>query len=219
MTVLPDFIIVAFLSFLAVASVVWYFRMRKKTLVLTKRVTEELEKAFKPVDKTYVLLGYLVGYRAKYELESGDRVYILFTTAPRHSILYYPIARALKRTDRLEIAIENFRRHVVRDLHAVDLSENRLRAVLLRDLGAKTEVISKRVIETSRGNYVVYYEDSGDVELVKRLLESAELKIYKLSAFTKNNLVELVAEIREDSVPSLVKALREFNRYVTRGSS
>ncbi|MEM4867012.1 MAG: hypothetical protein QXZ60_05065, partial [Sulfolobales archaeon] len=176
-------------------------------------------KAFKPVDKTYVLLGYLVGYRAKYELESGDRVYILFTTAPRHSILYYPIARALKRTDRLEIAIENFRRHVVRDLHAVDLSDSRSRAVLLRDLGAKIEVISKRVIETSRGNYVVYYEDSGDVELVKRLLESAKLKIYKLSAFTKNNLVELAAEIREDAVPSLVRTLREFNRYVTRGSS
>ncbi|MEM2006304.1 MAG: hypothetical protein QW154_01495 [Sulfolobales archaeon] len=219
MTVLADLIIIAFLSFLAVASVTWYFRMRRKTLVLTKRVTEELEKVFKPVDKTYVLLGYLVGYRAKYELENGDRVYILFTTAPRHSILYYPIAKALKRTDRIEIAIENSKRHVARDLHAVALSDSRLLNVLLRDLGSKKEVISKRAIETSRGEYMVYYEDSGDIELVKRFIDSVELNIYRLSAFTRNNLVELVAEIREDSVQSLVRALRELNRYVTKSSS
>ncbi|MEM3131955.1 MAG: hypothetical protein QXV72_04955 [Sulfolobales archaeon] len=219
MTVLADLIIIAFLSFLAVASVTWYFRMRRKTLVLTKRVTEELEKVFKPVDKTYVLLGYLVGYRAKYELENGDRVYILFTTAPRHSILYYPIAKALKRTDRIEIAIENSKRYVARDLHAVALSDSRLLNVLLRDLGSKKEVISKRAIETSRGEYMVYYEDSGDIELVKRFIDSVELNIYRLSAFTRNNLVELVAEIREDSVQSLVRALRELNRYVTKSSS
>ncbi|MEM2207707.1 MAG: hypothetical protein QXG17_03350 [Sulfolobales archaeon] len=219
MTVLADLIIIAFLSFLAVASVTWYFRMRRKTLVLTKRVTEELEKVFKPVDKTYVLLGYLVGYRAKYELENGDRVYILFTTAPRHSILYYPIAKALKRTDRIEIAIENSKRYVARDLHAVALSDSRLLNILLRDLGSKKEVISKRAIETSRGEYMVYYEDSGDIELVKRFIDSVELNIYRLSAFTRNNLVELVAEIREDSVQSLVRALRELNRYVTKSSS
>jgi len=218
-TVLADLIIIAFLSFLAVASVTWYFRMRRKTLVLTKRVTEELEKVFKPVDKTYVLLGYLVGYRAKYELENGDRVYILFTTAPRHSILYYPIAKALKRTDRIEIAIENSKRYVARDLHAVALSDSRLLNILLRDLGSKKEVISKRAIETSRGEYMVYYEDSGDIELVKRFIDSVELNIYRLSAFTRNNLVELVAEIREDSVQSLVRALRELNRYVTKSSS
>jgi len=187
--------------------------------VLTKRVTEELEKVFKPVDKTYVLLGYLVGYRAKYELENGDRVYILFTTAPRHSILYYPIAKALKRTDRIEIAIENSKRYVARDLHAVALSDSRLLNILLRDLGSKKEVISKRAIETSRGEYMVYYEDSGDIELVKRFIDSVELNIYRLSAFTRNNLVELVAEIREDSVQSLVRALRELNRYVTKSSS
>ncbi|MCS7099561.1 MAG: hypothetical protein NZ925_04385, partial [Sulfolobales archaeon] len=113
--VLLDLIVITSMSVLAVASVVWYFRMRRKMLVLMKKVTEDLEKSFKPVDKAYVLLGYLVGYRAKYDLENGDKVYILLTTAPRHSILYYPIARALKRTDRLEVAIANYSRYVSKE--------------------------------------------------------------------------------------------------------
>lgn len=213
---LLDLIVISILSFLAVSSVIWYFRMRRKTLVLTKKVTEDLERIFKPVDKTYVLLGYLVGYRARYELENGDRVYVLFTTLPRHSILYYPIAKALKRTDRLEMAIENSRRSVVRDLHAVISEDSRTHAILVRDLGSKVDLLSRRTVKTPKGEYVVYYEDSGDIELVKNLLETVELKVYRLSAFTKNNLVELAAEVREDTVPSLVKALRELNRHVTK---
>ncbi len=217
--ILLDYLAVVLLSFLAVASVVWYFRMRRKTLVLMKAVTEELEKIFKPVDKTYVLLGYLVGYRAKYELESGDRVYVLFTTAPRHSILYYPIAKALKRTDRLEIALESLRRYVTRDVHAVLARDSRSHAVLLRDLESKREVISRRSIETPKGEYVVYYEDSGDLELVERLLNATELRVYRLSAFAKNNLVELATEIREGKVADAVRILRELSRSVGRGGS
>ncbi len=213
-----DYLALVLLSFLAVASVVWYFRMRRKTLVLTKAVTEELEKIFKPVDKTYVLLGYLVGYRAKYDLESGDRVYVLLTTAPRHSLLYYPIARALGRTDRLEIALESPRRPVIRDLHAVFAKDGRTHSLLLRDLGSKREAISRRVVETPKGEYVVYYEDSGDVELVRRLVSSAELRVYRLSAFAGNNLVVLAAEIREGKVADAVRLLRELSRSVSRSS-
>lgn len=214
-----DYLMVVLLSTLAAASVVWYFRTRRRTLVLMKSVTEELEKVFKPVDKAYVLLGYLVGYRARYELENGDRVYVLLTTAPRHSILYYPIARALGRTDRLEIALESARRHVTRDLHAVLARDSRSHAVLLRDLGSKREVVSRRTLETPRGEYVVYYEDSGDLELVRRLVSTTELRVYRLSAFTRSNLVEIAAEIREGMVAEAVRVLRELGRSVSRSGS
>ncbi|MCX8208671.1 MAG: hypothetical protein RMH84_02755 [Sulfolobales archaeon] len=214
--VLLDLIVITSMSVLAVASVVWYFRMRRKMLVLMKKVTEDLEKSFKPVDKAYVLLGYLVGYRAKYDLENGDKVYILLTTAPRHSILYYPIARALKRTDRLEVAIANYSRYVSKELHAVLASDTRTHALLLRDLGSKRDLISTRTIETTRGRYVVYYEDSGDVEFVRKLVEAASFRVFRISAFTKDNLVGLAVEVVEGAVPEVVKLLRELNRYATR---
>ncbi|MEM2212079.1 MAG: hypothetical protein QW114_02660 [Candidatus Nezhaarchaeales archaeon] len=97
--------------FLALASVPWYFRMRRR-IALMKKVTEDLEKTLKPKDKEYVLLGYLVDYKAKYTLNGGDKVYVVFTTAPKHSMLYYPILKAFKRKDRLTLAIEYGRRHV-----------------------------------------------------------------------------------------------------------
>ncbi|MCX8184753.1 MAG: hypothetical protein RMI56_00960 [Sulfolobales archaeon] len=214
--VLLDIIIITSMSIFAVVSVVWYFRMRKKMIVLMKNITEDLERIFKPVDKTYVLLGYLVGYRAKYELENGDKVYILFTTAPRYSILYYPILKILKRVDRLEIAIANYNRYVSKELHAVLASDVRTHALLLRDLGSKKEVISTRTIDTAKGQYIVYYEDSGDIEFMKKFLDVASLRVYRVSAFTKSNLVGLVTEIREGTIPEAVKLLREVNRYVTK---
>ncbi|MEM0025161.1 MAG: hypothetical protein QXV41_01130, partial [Zestosphaera sp.] len=66
-------------------SVIWYFRGRRKMLKFIKEFTDELERELRPADKEYVLLGYLVGYRAKYKLEDGRNAYILLTTAPRHS--------------------------------------------------------------------------------------------------------------------------------------
>ncbi|MEM0043279.1 MAG: hypothetical protein QXJ51_00780 [Sulfolobales archaeon] len=135
---------------------------------------------------------------------------------PRHSILYYPIAKALKRADLLEIAVENSKRRVARDLHVVALSSKRMHDILLKDLSTRKEAISKRVIKTSKGEYAVYYENPHDIDFIDRLLDRVELRIHRLSAFTRNNMVELVAEIREDSIPSLVKALKELNKYITR---
>ena len=212
---LLDYLVVALLSLFAVASVVWYFRMRRKTLLLTKGLTDELERTFRPVDKSYVLLGYLVGYRARYLLENGDKVYVLLTTLPRHSLIYYPIVRALGRRDRLEVAVEGSRRYVLRDLHAVLARERRDEAVIRKDLGQRVELLSKRVVETPRGEYLVYYEDSGDLELVRRLLSAEGPIVYRLSTYKRFNLVSVAVEAREDSVPAAVKLLRELSRYVT----
>jgi len=211
-----DYLAVVLLSFLAVAMVVWYFRMRRVTLQLMKRVTDDLERFFRPLDKTYVLLGYLVGYRATYTLEGGDRVFAVLITAPRHSLLYYPVVKALGRTDRLHLAIRYGRRYVARELHAVNLADSRLHTVVLRDLGGRAKVISRREVELSRGRYVVYYEDSSDLELVGRIVESSPVTLYKLSAYPKDNLVEVVADVSSGDAVRVAEVLREFSRRVTR---
>jgi hypothetical protein len=215
--VLPlDYLAVVLLSVLAVAMVVWYFRMRRVTLQLVKRVTDELEGFFKPVDKTYVLLGYLVGYRAMYTLKDGDRVFAVLTTVPRHSLLYYPLAKALGRTDRLHLAVKYGRRYVVRELHAVNLADTRLHAVVLKDLGERARVLSKRELELRGDRYVVYYEDSGDLELVAKLVESSPATLYKVSAYSRDNLVEVVADVSSGNALAIAEILRDFSRRITR---
>ncbi|MEM0478720.1 MAG: hypothetical protein QXS16_00195, partial [Pyrobaculum sp.] len=99
MSPLLDLVGLTALMVISVASVMWYFRERKKILKLMRDFVVELEEVFKPVDKTYTLLGYLVGFRAVYKLHNGDQLYVLFTTAPRYAFLYLPFVKLLGRED------------------------------------------------------------------------------------------------------------------------
>lgn len=96
-----DYLALIVISILAIASVLWFFRKRRELIMFLKEVTVTLEEYFKPVDKTYTWLGYLVGYEARYELPRGDKVYILLTTTPRHVFFYLPVLILLKRRDRI----------------------------------------------------------------------------------------------------------------------
>ncbi|MCS7116912.1 MAG: hypothetical protein NZ896_05510 [Nitrososphaerales archaeon] len=209
------FLIGIFLSF---ASIPWYFKMRRKMIKLIKRVTEDLEKSFKPKDKEYVLLGYLVGYRAKYILDGGDKAYLLLTTAPRHSLLYYPFLKAFRRKDRLNVAIEFSKRFISRELHAINTSDKRSLSILAEDLGNRLVKMSKQILKTSRGTYTVYYENPVDVDLVMNLVMNAPTTIYKLSAYSKNNMVEVAAEVKEGATIGTVTLLKEFSVRVTKPS-
>lgn len=211
-----EYILLLVLTILAAIFVIWYFVMRRKLIKFMKYVTEELEKAFKPVDKTYRLLGYLVGYNAKYVLESGDKVYILFTTVPRHSFTYYLLARYAGRADRLELAYENSRRYVPREVHFVLESDKRSQQVVLRDLGTTINKFSKTTLEINSKRYIVYYEDPRDVEKTTKILSSSNLNIRRLSAYTANNLVEVVVDVTSENVRDAVRLLREFNKLMTR---
>ncbi|MEM1537942.1 MAG: hypothetical protein QXQ28_04095 [Candidatus Nezhaarchaeales archaeon] len=202
--------------FLAFASVPWYFKMRRRMIVLIKRVTEDLEKSFKPKDKTYTLLGYLVGYRAKYTLDGGDKAYLMLTTAPRHSMLYYPLIKAFKRKDRLNIAIKFSRRYISREFHVVNASDRRSLSIVAGDLGDKLAKMLKQTLKTSRGTYAVYYENPEDVELAKSMIIKAPTTLYKLSAYSKDNMVEVVAEVKEDSTIATVALLKEFSARLTK---
>jgi len=212
-----DYLGVVILSVLAVAMVIWYFKMRKVMILLMKKVTDDLEKFFKPRDKSYILLGYLVGYKAIYDLENGDKVYIVYTTVPKYSLLYYPIARIMGRTDKLHIAIKPNKRYVVRELHVVNQADSRLHAILLKDLGDYANTLSKRELETPMGKYIVYYKDIDDYEFTEKILANTPITIYKLSAYSRENLVEIIADVSSGNAIQIAEVLKEFNRKITRG--
>ncbi|MEM0244510.1 MAG: hypothetical protein QXV93_01620 [Zestosphaera sp.] len=197
-------------------SVIWYFRGRRKMLKFIKEFTDELERELRPADKEYVLLGYLVGYRAKYKLEDGRNAYILLTTAPRHSFFYYLIARALNREDRVTIMLELTGRNVLRDLHAVKKGESRILNVLLRDLGSRAERLSRTIIKTSKGDYEVFYEEPRDLELINKIIDSRPKPIIKLSAYKSLNAVEVVSRAELGSVNELLGSLKILARNISK---
>jgi hypothetical protein len=198
------------------ASVIWYFRARRKILRFIKEFTEELEKELRPSDKEYVLLGYLVGYRARYKLEDGRNVYVLLTTTPKHSLFYYPIARALGREDRVTIMLELAGRNVLRDLHAVKKNESRLLNVLLRDLGERAGRLNRTVLETSKGDYEVFYEEPRDLDLIRKIIDSRTKPLLKLSAYKDHNSVEIVSKAELGTVNELLSSLKTLARSVSK---
>lgn len=215
-TTLLDAIMILVLSILAAAMVIWFFVMRRRVLKLIRNVTVDLEKYFKPVDKNYILLGYIVGYRAVYDLSNGDKLYIVLTTTPKYSLLYYLILLLTRRRDRLHLALKPYRRFVFREVHAVYEGDKRLHQKLLSDLGKRVESLSKDVIEVNEARYIVYHKSPDDLELVKRLLQESKVFIYKLSAYEYENLVEVIADISSGNAVAVAEILKDFSRAVTR---
>lgn len=210
-----DYLVMIFISTLSGTIVTWYFIQRRRLAMFIKKVTLDLERAFEPVDKTYTLLGYLVGYHAKYILKSGDKVYILLTTTPKVSFIYSIIARYLGRTDRIEIAIESPERRVVRDLHLVLETDRISLRTLDRDLKNSITSLRHTIVDVSGRNYIAYYVDYRDLKQVIRLLQSSEVNVRRLSAFTSQNLTEVVADVTAENTLEIVKLLKDFSRIVT----
>jgi len=210
-----DAILILVVVILAVASVVWYFRMRRRMIRFLRDFTVELEEVFKPRDKEYMLLGYLVGYKATYKLRDGSRAYILLTTTPRHSLFYYPIAAILGREDRVEIALQPSRGRVLREAHAVRRGEYRLKLVLRKDLGEELAKLNTSTVNTQNGVYELYYENPEDVNLILEIINDRSIPVYKLSAYKKQNLVEIVSRAELGKVKYLYEKLRYYMERVT----
>lgn len=84
----------------------WFFQVRRLMIQRMKRIVEILEEELRPRDKTYTLLGYLVGFRAVYErprVRGVGRAWILYTQPPRHVLFYLPVSRAIRARERLEL--------------------------------------------------------------------------------------------------------------------
>jgi len=219
MDLLDAYALIALMA-LSSASVVWYFKMRKKMLKFLRDFTVELEEVIKPRDKEYLLLGYLVGYKATYTLTDGSNVYVLLTTAPMHSLLYYPIAKALKRENNVVMALKPSNRAVVRDIHAVKDDEKRYKYLLEKDLGDEINKLNKSRIYTNWGIYEIYYEDPRDVNYIQYILNNDKnLPIYKISAYKKLNMVEIATRAEVGKVEYLYESLRDFAKKITKSTT
>ncbi|MCX8195695.1 MAG: hypothetical protein N3F67_01225 [Acidilobaceae archaeon] len=211
-----EYAILALISVMAVAMVIWYFRVRKEMLLLTRTIAVELEKYFKPRDKSYVLLGYLVGFKAKYELENGDEVFVLFTTTPKMALLYYPIAKLLGRKDRLEVALKYANRYVEREFHLVNPRDRWAVASFLRDVGERREKLLRREVRGKRGTMVAFMESPGDEGLAARLATMGEAELHRVSAFKEHNLIDVAVEAGLGCVKDIVRIHDELRKNVTR---
>ena len=92
---------------LAGATTNQFFHGRKKNLTLMRHYVRELERALKPEDKAYTILGIYSGFKADFKVrESGiERVEASLGLMPRESLLYYPISMLTLKHDRMYLVV------------------------------------------------------------------------------------------------------------------
>jgi len=201
---------------LATAMVYWYFYWRKRMLKFMRDITVSLEGALKPRDKTYTLLGYLVGFRAVYELDGKSgfrRAYVLLLLLPRHSLLYYPIAKLItSRVDRLDIALESAF-YILRDIHAVAEGWSKL---LARE-GLDLSKLYSEELECSDGSrFRLFYRDSKDRALLADILCGGGLRVLRFSSYPAKNLVYISIEADPGQVGRAVEILAKAAKRLSK---
>jgi len=101
----PVFLLfIAFSFFLTLV----YFWGRKKNKALSLSVFDDITGVIKPDDQTFTNIGGAIGYHANFFIKKKSpisRVDVTVTFLPRHSLLYFPISKLIKRYDRLFITL------------------------------------------------------------------------------------------------------------------
>ncbi|MBU0652066.1 MAG: hypothetical protein KJ649_08895 [Proteobacteria bacterium] len=99
------FLFVAF-SFLLTAGYLWGRRQNKK---IFQAIFKDLMDVIRPDDQTFTNIGGAIGYHAKLLVKKKgallSQVDATITLLPRHSLLYLPISKIIRKYDRLFITL------------------------------------------------------------------------------------------------------------------
>jgi len=206
-----DVLVLVILSILAASMVIWYYYWRRRMLWLMRDIVVALENRLKPLDKNYVLVGYLVGFKAEYKLDNAGRrkAYAMLLLLPRYSLLYYPIARLFtSRMDRLDVLLKDAsskprRSHIV--------SEKWLK--LLKQDHLDVKGLEEERIEVHGERYRVYYERREDADLLIKTLEKNEERYTRISCIPEENAVLITMRAEPSRVDNAIDDALRILRY------
>ncbi len=215
------YITIIFIVILSFPAVIWFFRFRKMMIRRQSQLAAYLEEEFNPRDKIYWLLGYLVGFRARYTIKRGliDNVHLLYITPPYHVFFYLPIISLFKKKERLDVIIK-FKEGVKMGgiAHIADLSIKTIRMTLNKDLGEKTRY-NKTIMYIDKKKYTVYYTNTKSLEIAKKIIQRASqhAKIYRVTVDGTSRTIMIsfepgkIEEVRKvlSTIWGLIPELRE----------
>uniref|UniRef100_A0A7C2BKK9 Uncharacterized protein n=1 Tax=Thermosphaera aggregans TaxID=54254 RepID=A0A7C2BKK9_9CREN len=202
--------VIVLIAILGSASALWFFRQRRKLIVMLRDVTLTLEKYFNPSGKEYQWLGYLVGFKARYILPGKHRVYLLLTTVPRHSLLYYPFAKIAGRKDRLEIAFSPSDRVVTGEVYLVKKNSRVDRTILRSNVGDRLERMFSKEVKGFY-EYIVFYSDESLYDKVAGAVAGANLPVTMIATYPGENIVSVAYDL---SLTTLNEFLAFHDRLV-----
>ncbi len=144
-----------------------YFRGKRRNRDLYVSVFEDLVRIFKPDDQKFTNIGGAIGYHANLYIKKKraflSRVDATITMLPRHSLLYLPISKLIRKYDRLflELYLKN---HPPEEGHFLEKGYARF---------SKTRVANLDKLETETVNWGGYDFDLlyGSEQMRQKLLD------------------------------------------------
>lgn len=208
-------------------AVIWFFYFRRVMIRRQSGIVRVLEEALAPRDKRYWLLGYLVGFRAKYWIRRGpiNRAWALYTSPPHHVFFYIPVIILFKKKERLELTIELSRKlEFSGEAHLIDPGDRASRKTLTMDLrnrGGLSKFANTSYRHVDRFYNVYTRGDPKALDLAKRILNSLPEGIHatRVSVLPREGIVHAAfivegtsLEMLKEAIVSLVELIREVAR-------
>ncbi|BEP16894.1 hypothetical protein PYJP_02460 [Pyrofollis japonicus] len=154
-------------------SVLWFFQMRRLMIRHMRLVIGLLERVLRPRDKTYTLLGYLVGFRAEYRLSSEKvpKAWALYMIPPHHVLLYVPVILVGRRKERLELTFR-LSKPPGGEAHLYDPRDKAVKRLVENDVrNYKGRLYNREVVVKDRLFHALYSDEEALLH-VRRVAES-----------------------------------------------
>lgn len=182
------------------ASVVWFFQIRRSMILRMRGVISVLEHTFKPSDKEYTLLGYLVGFKATYKLRdpSITRAWLLYIMPPYHVFFYLPVIALARRRERLEVTLRTSY-PLPGEAHLYVEGDGFVRRSVIRDVTGVARSYSRAAVSVGGREYVALY--TGQLAL-GRAVELAEALQAAGADVRRVSIVDRLRAIHVSLVPS-----------------
>ena len=206
-------LVVAF-TLLGALSALWFFQTRRLLIARMKRVVEILEATLRPRDKSYTLLGYLVGFRADYyspAVRGVERAWVLYTQPPRHVLLYLPLLRLAGARERLEVTLRLRRPPVPGEAHLYAPWDRATRREVARDTAGRRLTAAEAVVAGRRMLLLYNSEEAREraLRLAERLAYTAGVAPLRVTLHHDMRAVHVALEPR---LSSLERVLGELVR-------
>jgi len=204
----------------------WFFMVRRDLIRRMKRIVEILEEELRPRDKSYTLLGYLVGFRAVYEkprIKGVDRAWILYTQPPRHVLLYLPVVHLAGERERLELTLR-LARPPRGEAHLYDPGDRATRRLVERDTADAREKLRRGAAEIA--GHELELLTTGDPEAQQAVVELAEKLTrimgrppLRVTLSSRHRALHVAIEPRVATLRNTVRAIARYAESLAPGKN
>lgn len=172
---------------------VWgYFYGRKKNNRIAHAAINSLIDLTQPSDQKITNIGGVVGYHVELEFQSGKRfsdIRATITLMARHSLLYWPISKLIRKFDRFFIRANLAKKNCSAEAHIIEKQffKNKRQ-------GKINSALTKKNYQIGDTEFYTFTKDKCDEQFLGKLLEKIkkEDRLKEVSIYPYNKKVEIL---------------------------